>query len=165
MEEFAGRARAGRGVAVAGHDDAPCRAPELLAPAGGPDALRAAVAAGADAVYLGLGELNARAADAGFSPRELGRACALAHARGVRVYVALNALVRDGELDGAVALARTACARGADALIVADAGLCRLLRQAVPGVELHLSTQAGVQGPAAALVSQPTRRRHKGGVQ
>ena len=154
MEEFAGRARAGRGVAVAGHDDAPCRAPELLAPAGGPDALRAAVAAGADAVYLGLGELNARAADAGFSPRELGRACALAHARGVRVYVALNALVRDGELDGAVALARTACARGADALIVADAGLCRLLRQAVPGVELHLSTQAGVQGPAAALLAR-----------
>ena len=128
--------------------------PELLAPAGGPDALRAAIAAGADAVYLGLGELNARAANEGFTMVELRRGCALAHAHGVRVYVTLNALVRDVELDAAARLALDACGAGADALIVADAGLCRRLRDAVPEAELHLSTQAGVQGAAAALLAQ-----------
>ena len=128
--------------------------PELLAPAGEPDALRAAVAAGADAVYLGLGELNARAANEGFTMAELRRGCALAHAHGVRVYVALNALVRDAELDAAVRFAREARAAGADAFIVADAGLCRRLREAVAGAELHLSTQAGVQSAAGALIAR-----------
>lgn len=96
---------------------------ELLAPAGTPDALRAAIAAGADAVYVGLGSFNARAANGGFSLAELSSACVLAHAHGARVYVTLNVYVRDDELGDAVALAGSALAAGADALIVADMGL------------------------------------------
>lgn len=118
---------------------------ELLAPAGTPDALRAAIAAGADAVYVGLGAFNARAANAGFTLGELERSCVLAHARGARVYVTLNVYVRDAELDDAVALAARALAAGADALIVADPGLISRLRTELPGAELHLSTQAGAQ--------------------
>ena len=83
---------------------------ELLAPAGTPDALRAAIAAGADAVYVGLGAFNARAANGGFSLAELSSACALAHAHGARVYVTLNVYVRDDELGDAVALAGRALA-------------------------------------------------------
>ena len=127
--------------------------PELLAPAGGPDALRAAVAAGADAVYLGLGTLNARAANSGFTLEELRCGSTLAHAHGARVYVTLNVYVHDDELDGAVALARKAVTAGADAFIVADAGLCLRLRAEIPGVELHLSTQAGVQDANGALLA------------
>lgn len=122
---------------------------ELLAPAGTPDALRAAIAAGADAVYVGLGSFNARAANGGFSLAELSSACVLAHAHGARVYVTLNVCVRDDELGDAVALAGSALAAGADALIVADMGLIARIRAALPDAELHLSTQAGAQCAAA----------------
>lgn len=122
---------------------------ELLAPAGTPDALRAAIAAGADAVYVGLGAFNARAANGGFSLAELSSACVLAHAHGARVYVTLNVYVRDDELGDAVALAGRAIAAGADALIVADMGLISRIRAALPDAELHLSTQAGAQCAAA----------------
>ena len=127
--------------------------PELLAPAGSPDALRAAVAAGADAVYLGLGTWNARAANGGFSLADLRRGCMLAHAHGVRVYVTLNVYLHDDELDGAVALAASARSAGADAFIVADAGLCLRLHERMPDAELHLSTQAGVQDAGGALLA------------
>lgn len=126
---------------------------ELLAPAGTPDAFRAAIAAGADAVYVGLGSFNARAANAGLTIGELAAACALAHSRGARVYVTLNVYVRDGELDDAVALAARALEAGADALIVADLGLIARLRAELPGEELHLSTQAGVQSAAAVRLA------------
>lgn len=122
---------------------------ELLAPAGTPDALRAAIAAGADAVYVGLGSFNARAANGGFSLAELSSACVLAHAHGARVYVTFNVYVRDDELGDAVALAFSALAAGADALIVADMGLIARIRAALPDAELHLSTQAGAQCAAA----------------
>lgn len=122
---------------------------ELLAPAGTPDALRAAIAASADAVYVGLGSFNARAANGGFSLAELSSACVLAHAHGARVYVTLNVYVRDDELGDAVALAGSALAAGADALIVADMGLIARIRAALPDAELHLSTQAGAQCAAA----------------
>ena len=122
---------------------------ELLAPAGTPDALRAAIAAGTDAVYVGLGSFNARAANGGFSLAELSSACVLAHAHGARVYVTLNVYVRDDELGDAVALAGSALAAGADALIVADMGLITRIRAALPDAELHLSTQAGAQCAAA----------------
>lgn len=124
---------------------------ELLAPAGTPDAFRAAVAAGADAIYVGMGAYNARAANGGFSPEELARCCDLAHGRGVRVYMTLNACLHDGELDPAIELAGEAVSSGADALIVADLGLCARLRRDMPHAEIHLSTQAGVQSAPAAL--------------
>ena len=122
--------------------------PELLAPAGSLDALLAAVAAGADAVYCGVGAFNARSAADDISWADFGPACAVAHARGVRVYVTLNVYLREGELARTVACARRAAALGADAFIVADVGLARALAVALPGGELHLSTQAGVTGPA-----------------
>ena len=123
--------------------------PELLAPAGGLDQMLAAIAAGADAVYAGLGGFNARVSAHGFTDDEFARGCAVAHAHGVRVYVTLNVFVFDDELADAVALGAHALELGADALIVADAGLACALRAAIPGVEIHLSTQAGVHSEGA----------------
>lgn len=123
--------------------------PELLAPAGGLDQMLAAISAGADAVYAGLGGFNARVSAHGFTDDEFARGCAVAHAHGVRVYVTLNVFVFDDELADAVKLGAHALELGADALIVADAGLACALRAAIPGVEIHLSTQAGVHSEVA----------------
>ena len=127
--------------------------PELLAPAGGLDQMLAAVAAGADAIYAGLGGFNARVSAHGFTDDEFVRGCAVAHAHGVRVYVTLNVFVFDDELADAVALGAHALELGADALIVADAGLACALRTAIPGVEIHLSTQAGVHSEGAVRLA------------
>ena len=125
------------------------RVPELLAPAGGFDALLSAVAAGADAVYTGLSAFNARVSAKGMDARELRRGCAYAHAHGARVYVTLNVFVGDDELGGAVRLGRLALEAGADGLIVADLGLAATLRAEIPTAEIHLSTQAGAHSPEA----------------
>ena len=127
--------------------------PELLAPAGGLDQMLAAIAAGADAVYAGLGGFNARVSAHGFTDDEFARGCAVAHAHGVRVYVTLNVFVFDDELADAVALGAHALGLGADALIVADAGLVCALRAAIPDVEIHLSTQAGVHSEGAVQLA------------
>lgn len=127
--------------------------PELLAPAGGLDQMLAAIVAGADAVYAGLGGFNARVSAHGFTDDEFLRGCAVAHAHGVRVYVTLNVFVFDDELADAVALGAHAYELGADALIVADAGLACALRAAIPGVEIHLSTQAGVHSEGAVRLA------------
>ena len=127
--------------------------PELLAPAGGLDQMLAAIAAGADAIYAGLDGFNARMSAHGFNDDEFARGCAVAHAHGVRVYVTLNVFVFDDELADAVALGAHAHALGADALIVADAGLACALRAAIPGVEIHLSTQAGVHSEDAVQLA------------
>lgn len=127
--------------------------PELLAPAGGLDQMLAAIAAGADAIYAGLDGFNARVSAHGFNDDEFARGCAVAHAHGVRVYVTLNVFVFDDEFADAVALGAHARALGADALIVADAGLACALRAAIPGVEIHLSTQAGAHGESAVQLA------------
>lgn len=127
--------------------------PELLAPAGGLDQMLAAIAAGADAVYAGLGGFNARVSAHGFTDDEFLRGCVVAHAHGVRVYVTLNVFVFDDELADAVALGAHAHELGADALIVADAGLACALRAAIPAVEIHLSTQAGVHSEGAVRLA------------
>lgn len=127
--------------------------PELLAPAGGLDQMLAAIAAGADAIYAGMDGFNARVSAHGFSDDEFARGCAVAHAHGVRVYVTLNVFVFDDELADAVALGAHAHALGADALIVADAGLACALRAAIPGVEIHLSTQAGAHSEGAVQLA------------
>lgn len=136
-----------------GLDDAGAALPELLAPAGGLDQMLAAIAAGADAIYAGLGGFNARVSAHGFTDDEFARGCAVAHAHGVRVYVTLNVFVFDDELSDAVALGAHALELGADALIVADAGLACALRAAIPGVEIHLSTQAGVHSEGAVQLA------------
>ncbi len=136
-----------------GLDAAGAALPELLAPAGGLDQMLAAIAAGADAIYAGLGGFNARVSAHGFTDNEFARGCAVAHAHGVRVYVTLNVFVFDDELSDAVALGAHALELGADALIVADAGLACALRAAIPGVEIHLSTQAGAHSEGAVRLA------------
>ncbi len=136
-----------------GLDAAGAALPELLAPAGGLDQMLAAIAAGADAIYAGLGGFNARVSAHGFTDDEFARGCAVAHAHDVRVYVTLNVFVFDDELSDAVVLGAHALELGADALIVADAGLACALRAAIPGVEIHLSTQAGAHSEGAVRLA------------
>ena len=127
------------------------RVPELLAPAGGMRQLLAALRFGADAVYVGLrsGSLRARAGN--FSPEELAQAVRLTHARGKKLYLALNILPFDAQMDEMFSNARMAMQCGVDAAIVADAGLLALLRAELPGLALHLSTQANALNIQAAL--------------
>ncbi|MDH7596961.1 MAG: U32 family peptidase [Methanothrix sp.] len=113
--------------------------PELLAPAGSWDALVAAVSAGADAVYLGGKRFSARMFAENFPSLE--EAVDYAHSRGVRVYVTVNTLVHDGEIDELGDLLTELCEIGADAILVQDPGVVRLAREIVPELELHASTQ------------------------
>ena len=117
---------------------------EILAPAGDAAAFEAALGAGADAIYLGLQDFSARKAAANFTLENLADYTARAHVLGAKVYVALNTLVKDGELEAFFSCALRAWNAGADALILQDVFLGKLLKQAYPSMELHLSTQAGV---------------------
>ena len=117
---------------------------ELLSPAGSPEALRAAVQAGADAVYLGFGPFNARRNAKNFSEDNLKDAVAYCHLRGTRVYLTLNTLVADRELPRAAETAARAAQAGVDAILVQDLGVAKLLRDACPDVPLHASTQMTV---------------------
>ena len=118
--------------------------PELLSPAGSPEALRAAVQHGADAVYLGWGEFNARRSAKNFSDEEFREALRYCHARGVRVFLTLNTLVTDRELPKAAETAAEASALGIDAILVQDWGLFDLLRKSLPDLPLHASTQMSI---------------------
>ncbi len=124
--------------------------PELLAPAGTPQALRAAIEAGADAVYLGGTAFNARLRAENFTPENIKENIALCHAYGVRVYVTLNTLVTDKELPLLLKAAKEAHEAGADALIVADLGAAAAIRRTMPEIELHASTQSSGHNLAAA---------------
>ena len=117
---------------------------ELLAPAGGMEALIAAVQNGADAVYLGARLFNARRGADNFDEGGLREAVSYCHARGVRVHVTLNTLVRDGEMAALEEQVREAAEAGADAAIVQDLGVAALVRQMAPGLSLHASTQMAV---------------------
>ena len=118
---------------------------ELLAPAGGPEPFRAALAAGADAIYCGVGnDFNARRNASNFDFDSFEQACRAAHLAGTRVYVTINVVVRDDELARALALVREASVRGADAFIIQDWGLFELIHKTWPELELHVSTQANV---------------------
>ncbi len=116
-------------------------APEVLAPAGDESCLEAAIEAGADAVYLGLGGFNARARATNFDPASLARSMAKLHHHGVKGYVTLNTLVFDAERASFEAALEACAEAGADAIIVQDLGMARLARQRVPGLAIHASTQ------------------------
>ena len=118
--------------------------PELLAPAGSPEALRAAVEHGADAVYLGWGGFNARRGAQNFSEEEFAQAVAWCHVRGARVFLTLNILLSDRELPEALETARAASRLGVDAVLVQDWGLFDLLRHTLPDLPLHASTQMSI---------------------
>lgn len=117
---------------------------ELLSPAGSPEALRAAVQSGCGAVYLGWGSFNARRSAKNFSDEEFADAIRYCHLRGVRVFLTLNTLLTDRELPLALDAARTACRLGVDSVLVQDWGLFALLREALPDLPLHASTQMSV---------------------
>jgi len=117
---------------------------ELLAPAGSQQALVAAVQNGADAVYLGFGDFNARRNAKNFSAEEVAAAVSYCHLRGTKVFVTLNTLLTDRELPGAAEVAAQASDMGVDAVLVQDLGVLRMLRQTVPDLPVHASTQMTV---------------------
>ena len=118
---------------------------ELLAPAGGREALVAAVQSGADAVYMGFGAFNARRSARNFSDEDFRAAVSYCHLRGVKVYLTLNTLVTDRELPALADAARVASECGVDAILVQDWGVLATLQKIIPDVPLHASTQTSVQ--------------------
>lgn len=127
---------------------------ELLAPAGNMAALHAAVAGGADAVYLGLETFNARRGADNFTLETLREACDFAHLRGVSIYVTMNTIILPDEVGEALECVRQAYRAGADGFIVQDIGLAAEISRTLPEASLHLSTQmnthnlAGVRAAA-----------------
>ncbi|MEY2599061.1 MAG: hypothetical protein RLZZ142_1320 [Verrucomicrobiota bacterium] len=121
--------------------------PELLAPAGNWECVRAAVANGADAVYFGLPRFNARLRADNFSEADLPEVVAFVHRHGVKAYVAFNTLVFTGELEAAEEALRALSRSGVDALIVQDVGVVRLARRVVPDLAIHASTQMTLTSP------------------
>jgi collagenase-like PrtC family protease len=117
---------------------------ELLSPAGGWDALRAAVSHGADAVYFGAGSFNARRRAENFSLGELPKVVSYCHENGVRAYLAANILVKNSELKDFFALIERAYSAGIDAVIIQDVSFIPVLKEHFPGLEVHVSTQAAV---------------------
>ena len=126
---------------------------ELLSPAGNEDALIAAVQNGADAVYLGGKAFGARAAAANFDGPALEKAVAYCHLRGVRVYMTVNTLVKEAELEEGLSLVEQAVQAGVDAFLVQDLGLSRLLLRAFPGICLHASTQMSLNNADGAAMA------------
>ncbi len=126
--------------------------PELLSPAGSLDAVRAAVANGADAVYLGVEKFNARDEGAQLTLAELEQACTIAHGAGARIYLTLNILIKPHEMEDALTHLGACIDCGIDAAIVQDVGLIRLIQSVYPGFEIHGSTQMTVHDAGGAVV-------------
>ena len=133
----------GRVNSKAAHD----QTPELLSPAGNWDCARAAVVAGADAIYFGLPRFNARLRADNFGEDDLPELMDYLHRHGVKGFVAMNTLVFTGELEAAEKQLRLIAEAGVDALIIQDLGLAKLARLVAPDVELHGSTQMSITSP------------------
>ena len=127
---------------------------EILAPAGSIDSAIAAINAGADAIYLGLESFSARSSAENFDNDNFMKICKHAHAFGVKVYAALNTVVKDGELQNFFEAAARAWNGGADALIVQDLFLGKFLKEKFPYITLHLSTQAGTCNTYGAYLAR-----------
>jgi len=127
--------------------------PEILAPAGGPAALAAAIAAGADAVYLGLGELDARRGAEGFAVKDLPELVTKAHAAGVRIHLTLNITLAARELGRAARTLAWAEQSGVDAVLICDPALLELM-PAFPRLQAHWSTQAGIGSSAGVRAAK-----------
>lgn len=124
--------------------------PELLAPAGDYEKLRMAVAYGADAVYLAGNEFGMRTAAGNFEPDQLREAIRYCHDHSVKAYVTVNTIPRSNELSRIAPFAELLAEYGADAAIVSDPGVFRILQKHAPKLELHISTQAGITNYASA---------------
>ena len=126
--------------------------PELLAPAGDIESFNQAIHAGADAIYLGLDCFNARIKAENFNSNNIKSVIQKAHLYGVKVYITVNILVKDDEVDEFLKLVRLALEAGADAFIVQDFGMATLLKQIYPDIVLHASTQMGIHNADGALL-------------
>ena len=120
---------------------------ELLSPAGNWDCAKAAVAAGADAIYFGLPKFNARLRADNFTETDLPELMAYLHKHGVKGFIAMNTLIFTGELEAAERQLRLIADAGVDALIIQDIGLAKMARTIAPDVELHASTQMTITSP------------------
>lgn len=128
---------------------------ELLAPAGNWDAMRAAVANGADAIFFGVEKMNARARGTNFRTEELHEVMAFLHTYGVLGFVTFNILVFENELNEAKQLVEACIDVGVDALIVQDLGLVKLIREISPDFPIHGSTQMTITSPEAVEFTKP----------
>ena len=127
---------------------------ELLAPVSSVEAFYVAVDHGADAIYLGLKDFSARASAENFDYDSLKTCIKYAHVVGVKVYVALNTIVKDSELNRWYESVDQAYLAGADAVIVADVYLASIVKQCYPDMQVHLSTQAGVNNLEGAMFAK-----------
>ena len=125
----------------------PDTTPELLSPAGNWDCARAAVAAGADAIYFGLSKFNARLRADNFIEADLEELMEFLHRHGVKGFLTMNTLIFTSEMKAAEQQLRKVAAAGVDALIIQDLGLAKLARTVAPNVELHASTQMTITSP------------------
>ena len=123
--------------------------PEVLSPVGSKEGLEAAVRSGADAVYLGAKNFSARRNAENFDIDELKEAVSYCHIRGVKAYLTLNIMIKDSELPDAFNLAKEAYCAGIDGIIIADLGLAKILKDKIPDLKLHGSTQMTVHSPSA----------------
>lgn len=126
--------------------------PELLAPAGDIECLRTAVHFGADAVYIGGPLLQLRSGAVGFTREEIAEAAEICHESGAKLYVTVNCFAKNDEIEAAPEYAKFLYDSGVDAVIVSDIGLISAIREAVPKLPIHVSTQANCQNYAAARV-------------
>lgn len=130
--------------------------PVILAPAGTPESLKAAVANGADAVYLGVQDFNARMKAGNFTTETLSEWVSYAHLFGVKVYVTLNTLIKEKEFRRACETAVAVYKAGADGLILTDIGLARFCSENLPDIELYASTQLSIANVYGALTAKET---------
>ena len=122
--------------------------PEVLSPVGSPESLEAAVRSGADAVYIGAKQFSARRNADNFTDDDIDKTVRYCHIRGVKVYLALNTMIKQSELPAAFDVAHKAYESGVDAVIISDLGLAQLLHKHIPEFQLHASTQMTVHSPA-----------------
>ena len=130
------------------------RAMEILAPAGSMESLIAALRCGADAVYVGGTAYSARSSAANFDLPQLAKAARLCHIYGAKLYLAVNTLITDSELPDFLEFVREAAICGVDACIVQDLGVLKCIREILPDMPLHASTQMSIHSPAGALEAQ-----------
>ena len=127
---------------------------EILAPVGGKEQLIAAVRSGANAVYLGAKNFNARRNASNFEDFELPEIVSYCHARNVKVHVVLNTLVMDSEIPALIEEIKNVALSGADAVIIQDLAVAKLVREICPSMEMHASTQMTIHDLAGALEAQ-----------
>ena len=115
---------------------------EILAPVGSEENLKAAVLSGADAVYFGLSQFNARRNAQNFTDEQIENAIKYCHSRGVKVHITLNTLIKDQEINALHKAIRKIADFGADAVIVQDLGVAKSVREICPTLPMHASTQS-----------------------